>query len=166
MEKVDIIKQALGLIGCGYCEQNIDTVKLIYDMSVEKVLADLKPEFADSYTELVLTGNIPRHPQYLYEYEYPKDCLIANEIIKYCEHQDGSFIVCNNFKDEVVIATNITPAVMRYTKKVKDEFYFTSEFTRCLVIYICSIICYPLTKDSSASDFYIKLYDKLVEKHK
>ena len=35
--------------------------------------SDIKEEYKINYEELSLTGNIPKHPKYLYEYELPKD---------------------------------------------------------------------------------------------
>ena len=103
-------------------------------------------DFARRYVELSLTGNISTNPNFLYEYEYPNDCLFAREILRLDDNVDANFEITLNYQGKKVINTNITPAVLRYTKFVNDESYFNSEFVLKVVKHL-SDIAFQISED-------------------
>ena len=127
------------------CLENVNLKNFIwilsenYDIALEQALKCNDWDFARRYVELSLTGNISTNPNFLYEYEYPNDCLFAREILRLDDNVDANFEITLNYQGKKVINTNITPAVLRYTKFVNDESYFNSEFVLKVVKHLSDI---------------------------
>ncbi len=73
----------------------------------------IKEEYKIKYQELILTGNIPKHPKFLYEYHLPKDFLELKEQFYGVEQKQNDYKIYFN-GNEFVLATNITPIVIGY----------------------------------------------------
>lgn len=134
------------------CLENVNLKNFIwilsenYDIALEQALKCNDWDFARRYVELSLTGNISTNPNFLYEYEYPNDCLFAREILRLDDNVDANFEITLNYQGKKVINTNITPAVLRYTKFVNDESYFNSEFVLKVVKHL-SDIAFQISED-------------------
>ena len=134
------------------CLENVNLKNFIwvlsenYDIALEQALKCNDWDFARRYVELSLTGNVSTNPNFLYEYEYPNDCLFAREILRLDDNVDANFEITLNYQGKKVINTNITPAVLRYTKFVNDESYFNSEFVLKVVKHL-SDIAFQISED-------------------
>lgn len=134
------------------CLENVNLKNFIwvlsenYDIALEQALKCNDWDFARRYVELSLTGNISTNPNFLYEYEYPNDCLFAREVLRLDDNVDANFEITLNYQGKKVINTNITPAVLRYTKFVNDESYFNSEFVLKVVKHL-SDIAFQISED-------------------
>lgn len=142
-------------------EKDIEILKEYYDLAVEQVLKDYDWEFANSYIELFLTGDIPTNPKFLYEYNLPSDCICAREIISYTDDKDISFEIVNNF-----INTNITPAVLRYTKLIDNEMFYPTEFVIMLSWYLAFLTAIIITKNIKIQKECYEIYMNLLNKQK
>ena len=76
----------------------------------------LKEKYKKKYVELILTGEIPPIPQYLYEYNLPEDFDEPIFIIGY-RNEDEKIVDFDIYLDKnnkLVFACNQTPAVLCY----------------------------------------------------
>lgn len=81
------LRISVGIQNANQDDKNTIILNEFYELAKEQVLKDFDWNFANSYRELSLTGNIPSNPKFLYEYDYPNDCLFAREIISYCDKE-------------------------------------------------------------------------------
>ena len=75
----------------------------------------IKEEYKIKYQELSLTGNIPQHPSFLYEYNLPDDFEEIKEQVYGDETRNGEpyrLYLDNNNK--LVLASNLIPLVIGY----------------------------------------------------
>ena len=147
-------------------DKNTVILNEFYDSAKEQVLKDFDWNFANSYRELALTGNIPQNPKFLYEYDYPNDCLFAREIIPYVNKDIVEFEVASNVTGQKVINTNITPAVLRYTKSVDNETFFSTEFVMALCWYLAFLAAPAITGNRSIQSDCLSVYTSILAKAK
>ncbi len=147
-------------------DKNTNVLNEFYDCAKEQVLKDFDWNFACAYRELGLTGNIPQNPKFLYEYDYPNDCLFARELIGYSDNKQIEFEVASNISGAKVINTNITPAILRYTRLVDNEIYFTSEFSMALCWYLAFLAAPSITGNRSIQNDCLSIYSSMLAKAK
>ena len=147
-------------------DKNTIILNEYYDSAKEQVLKDFDWNFANSYRELSLTGNIPKNPKYLYEYDYPNDCVFTREIISYTNDDIIEFEVAANSTGQKVINTNVTPAVLRYTKLIDNETFFSTEFTMALCWYLAFLAAPAITGNRNIQSDCLNVYTNILAKAK
>ena len=136
------------------------------DKNTEQVLKDFDWNFASVYRELSLTGNIPVNPKYLYEYDYPNDCLFSRELISYTCNDALDFEIAANITGQKVINTNVSPAVLRYTKLIDNEAFFPTEFATALSWYLAFLAAPAITGNRSIQSDCLSIYTSMLAKAK
>ena len=147
-------------------DKNTLILNEFYDVAREQVLKDFDWNFANSYRELSLTGNIPQNPKFLYEYDYPNDCVFAREIIPYVSSDLVEFEIASNFTGQKVINTNQTPAILRYTKSVDNETFFSTEFVMALSWYLSFLAAAAITGNRAIQSDCMNVYTHILAKSK
>lgn len=160
------LRVSVGIQGANLSEKNTVILNEFYDSAREQVLKDFDWNFANSYRELSLTGNIPQNPKFLYEYDYPNDCLFAREIIPYANKKMVEFEVAASITGQKVINTNITPVVLRYTKSVENEAFFSTEFVMALCWYLAFLSAPAITGNRSIQNDCFNIYNNMLVKSK
>ena len=164
--KVQIFNIVLRNLGVSISIQNIDqadvnttTLKTFYDLALQQALKDFDWNFASTIRELSLTGNASDNPKYEYEYDYPNDCLAARELVNNADEKTN-FQVASNFTTKSrVINTNITPAYLRYTRRVDNEAEFTAEFIMAFSWYLAFLSALAITGSDSKRSEAFKIYN-------
>ena len=147
-------------------DKNTLILNEFYDVAREQVLKDFDWNFANSYRELSLTGNIPQNPKFLYEYDYPNDCVFAREIIPYVSSDLVEFEIASNVTGQKVINTNQTPAILRYTKSVDNETFFSTEFVMALSWYLSFLAAPAITGNRAIQNDCMNVYTHILAKSK
>ena len=147
-------------------DKNTLILNEFYDVAREQVLKDFDWNFANSYRELSLTGNIPQNPKFLYEYDYPNDCIFAREIIPYVSSDLVEFEVASNSTGQKVINTNQTPAILRYTKSIDNETFFSTEFVMALSWYLSFLAAAAITGNRTIQSDCMNVYTHILAKSK
>ena len=147
-------------------DKNTIILNEFYDVAREQVLKDFDWNFANSYRELSLTGNIPQNPKFLYEYDYPNDCVFAREIIPYVSSDLVEFEIASNVTGQKVINTNQTPAILRYTKSVDNETFFSTEFVMALSWYLSFLASPAITGNRAIQNDCMNVYTHILAKSK
>ena len=106
------------------------------------------------------------NPKFLYEYDYPNDCIFAHELISYMDEDISEFEVAANSSGQKVINANITPAVLRYTKAVENEIFFSTEFTMALCWYLAFLAAPAITGNRSIQSDCLNVYTSIIAKAK
>jgi hypothetical protein len=160
------LRVSIGLHNSNQTDKNTVVLNEFYDSAREQVLKDFDWNFANSYRELSLTGNIPQNPKFLYEFDYPNDCLFAREIVPYVNNEIVEFEVASNSLGQKVINTNLTPAVLRYTKSVSNEAFFSAEFVMALCWYLAFLAAPAITGNRSIQNDCLTVYTSILAKAK
>lgn len=147
-------------------DKNTVILNEFYDIAREQVLKDFDWNFANSYRELSLTGNIPQNPKFLYEYDYPNDCGFAREIVPYVDKEIVEFEIASNVQGQKVINTNQTPAILRYTKNVDNEIFFSTEFVMALCWYLAFLAAPSITGNRAIQSDCMSVYSSIIAKSK
>jgi len=161
------LRVSTGVQSADYADKNAVVLNEFYDNAREQTLKDYDWNFANSYKELALTGNIPQNPKFLYEYDYPNDCLSAREILPYTDNDDIiEFEIASNASGQKVINTNQVPAVLRYTKLVNNETFFTSEFVTVLSWYLAFLAAPAITGNRNIQNDCLTIYNAMTARAK
>ena len=147
-------------------DKNAVILNEFYDCAKEQVLKDFDWNFANGYRELSLTGNIPQNPKFLYEYDYPNDCVFAREIIPFVNNDIVEFEIAANASGQKVINSNTTPAVLRYTKMVDNETFFSTEFAMALCWYLAFLAAPAITGNRAIQNDCLNVYTSMIAKAK
>ena len=99
------LRVSTGIQNVNQGDKNSVVLNEFYDSAKEQVLKDFDWNFASAYRELTLTGNIPQNPKFLYEYDYPNDCVFARELIPYRDGSVVEFEIASNQSGTKVINT-------------------------------------------------------------
>ena len=160
------LRVSVGIQNANQTDKNTVVLNEFYDIAREQVLKDFDWNFANSYRELSLTGNIPQNPKFLYEFDYPNDCLFAREIVPFANNEIVEFEVSANASGQKVINTNLTPAVLRYTKTVDNEIFFSAEFVMALCWYLAFLCAPAITGNRSIQNDCMSIYRSMLLKAK
>lgn len=160
------LRVSVGLQHTNQTDKNTIILNEFYESAKEQVLKDFDWNFANSYRELSLTGNIPQNPKFLYEYDYPNDCIFAREIIPYTDDDIVEFEVAANSSGQKVINTNIIPAVLRYTKAIDNETFFSTEFVMALCWYMAFLAAPAITGNRTIQSDCLSIYTSILAKAK
>ena len=183
---------SVGVQGANQGDRNTVVLDEFYETAKEKTLADHDWGFASAFRELTPTGNTSQHPKYLYEYDYPNNCVFIREVYLYDRslmNNSEEAISFNNMaslhysdKDEIIkhqdfetasdtagnriIYTNVQPAVARYTRLVGEETYFTPEFAMALSWYLAFLAASSITGARVKTADCLQVYRQMLREGK
>ena len=159
---------SVGIQGTNQNDRNTVILEEFYDTAKEKTLADHDWGFASAFRELTPTVNTSQHPKYMYEYDYPNNCVFIREVYLYIGREQTQeaisffnmrqlhegdtedlkkqdFDVASDISGSRIIYTNAQPAIARITRLVKEETYFTPEFAMALSWYLAFLAAPAIT---------------------
>ena len=82
---------------------------------------------------------------YKYCYDYPNDCICARDLFEKGDYKIQKFAISSLESGDKVILTNVERAVLRYTRRVDKETYFSCEFSMALAYYLASLTSNVIT---------------------
>ena len=98
---------------------------------------------------------------YQYCYDYPNDCVCARDIFQKESYVQQKFSISALETGQTVILTDVNDAILRYTKRVEKEVFFSCEFAMALAHYMASltsnVIVGSVQKGELAWDKYNKI---------
>ena len=111
-----------------------------YETARDEVLKAFDWNFAEKYRVLTRTKDECIDPRYNYVYDFPDDCLSAREVyVIDGDKKKKKFRVSANEQGKKVILTEHDGVVLRYTRMVKKEIFFDSEFAMSLALYLAAL---------------------------
>lgn len=132
-----------------------------YELARDYVLKDFDWNFASAYKQLSLKKVDYDFSNYKYVYDYPNDCICARDIFIKNNYDLQKFCVSSFDDGQKVILTNLEEAILRYTRRVDKEIYFSCEFAMALAHYLASltssVIVGSLQKGELAYEKYLKI---------
>lgn len=147
-------------------DRNTIILNEYYESARDEVLKDYDWNFANAYRELTPTGNTSKNPYFLYEYDYPNDCLFAREIINSGGEGVIEFEVAVTENIQKVINTNSSPCVLRYTKIVNNESFFPVEFAMALSWYLAFLSAPSISANRNLQSDCLNVYSSVLKRAK
>lgn len=130
-----------------------------YDNAKDEVLKAFDWNFAEKFKSLSISDETVYDPRYLYCFDYPQDCLNAREIFAAeGDKLTKKFKISAGESGNKIILTNTNPCILRYTRKITTESYFTSEFCATLALYLAALAGKALTGSEQKANNALKKY--------
>ena len=137
-----------------------------YKIARDYVLKDFDWNFASTFKELALINNAKNPTKWSFCYAYPNDCICARDIFQKGNFKLEKFEISTIESGEKVILTDTTEAVLRYTKRVEKEVYFTSEFSMALAHYLASLTSGVITGSTTKGELAYEKYLRILKRAK
>ncbi len=111
-----------------------------YELARDYVLKDFDWNFASVFKKISLCENDIQESRYKYCYDYPNDCICARDIFNKSDFVLQKFSI-NALNDGTkVILTDVDEAILRYTKRIEKEIFYSPEFSMALAYYLASLV--------------------------
>ncbi len=181
---------SVGVQGANQGDRNTVVLDEFYETAKEKTLADHDWGFASCFRELTPTGNTSQHPKFQYEYDYPNNCLFVREVYMidkerekpitdekisfynmaalHYEDRDSEYLKRQQFdtgSDDTgnrIIFTNVQPAVVRFTRLVNEETFYTPEFAMALSWYLAFLAAPSITGARVKTADCLQIYKQML----
>ncbi len=151
----------VGIQSASQTDRNTIVLNEFYDTARDKTLSDYDWSFASTYRTLSLTGDNSLNPKYALEYDYPNTCASIREIVS-PDGQKIEFEVASKDDGQKIIYTNQSNALIRYTRLVSEETYFTPEFAMALSWYLAFLSAKAITGARVNANDCLKLYKQML----
>ena len=171
--KAQIFNIALNILGVSNPLENANSndnrailLNNYYKIARDYVLKDYDWNFASTFRELAIVDEAENFSNWKYCYLYPNDCICARDIFQKGNFELQKFEVSSLPSGEKVILTDVENPVLRYTKRVEKEFYFTSEFSMALSHYLAALTSNVITGSTTKGELAYEKYIKILKRAK
>ncbi len=137
-----------------------------YELARDYVLKDFDWNFASTFKELALCENPISQYQYKYCYNYPNDCICARDIFQKNTYVIDKYSISSLSNGQKVILCNTENAILRYTRRVEKEIFFSCEFTMALSYYLASLTANVLVGSIQKGEIAYEKYNQLIKRAK
>lgn len=130
-----------------------------YETARDEVLKGFDWNFSENYRVITPTTDKCLDPRFIYVYDCPNDCINAREVFEY--EGDGTkkkFKLSSNSLGQKIILTNVSPAILRYTRRVEQENFLDAEFAAALALYLAGAAGKSITGSQQKADDALKKY--------
>ncbi len=172
VSKLQILNVALNILGVAIpieISEKKDTRYVLlnnyYELARDYVLKDFDWNFASTFRELSLYNLKNTDDTYLnyeYCYSYPNNCICARDIFEKGGYVLNKFYIHSLDDDRKVILTNVDNAVLRYTRRVEKENFFSVEFSLALAYYLASMTASVLVGSLQKGEVAFQKYSQLI----
>lgn len=136
-----------------------------YNLARDYVLRDFDWNFASTFKELSLLDSSEYNGinKYKYTYNYPNDCICARDIFEKGCYKLSDFSISSLSNGEKAIFCNCENAILRYTRRVEKEIYYTPEFSMALAHYLASLTSNVITGSIQKGEIAFEKYTKILK---
>ena len=135
-----------------------------YEIARDFVLKDYDWNFASAYRKLSLSNEQNENFKYEYCYDYPNDCICARDIYGDETDKTYKFLIASLDSGQKVILCDTENAILRYTKRIDKEVFFTCEFSMALAYYLASLTSSVLVGSIQKGELALEKYKMLIKR--
>lgn len=135
-----------------------------YEMARDFVLKDFDWNFASQYRKLSLSNEQNENFKYEFCYDYPNDCICARDIYDNKTDKTHKFLITSLDSGQKVILCNVEDAILRYTKRIDKEVFYTCEFSMALAYYLASLTSSVLVGSIQKGELALEKYKTLIKR--
>ena len=130
-----------------------------YELARDTVLEAHEWSFATGYKKLTSSVEASPDSNFLYSFNYPNDCVSPRAIIDCGDNKEKRFETVIDSAGFKIILTNSNPCVLRYTKRVENETYFTAPFVNALCFYLAYLSAQVVSGSSNKKNANLQDYN-------
>ena len=171
ISSVQICNMALAAVGHGDTiasfeedSQNARVCRIYYEQVRDQCLEDVDWRFASRRRALVKVDDSDAVTEWAYRYQYPTDCLVMREIISLPRSKRSDqripFAVESDADHGLVILTDQSDAIARYTAKVEDPSWWPRSFVDYLVYSLAEKLGQALRVDPNITMQMVQLAER------
>lgn len=134
-----------------------------YELARDYVLKDFDWNFASVFKKLSLCHKKIEESKYTYCYDYPNDCICAREIFNKNDYTIKEYSINALSDGSKVILTDTEEAILRYTKRIDKEVYYTSEFSMALSYYLASLTANVIVGSLQKGELAYEKYKQIIK---
>lgn len=134
-----------------------------YELARDYVLKDFDWNFASVFKKLSVCLDTVEESKYTYCYDYPNDCVCAREIFNKDDYTIKEYSINALSDGAKVILTDTPEAILRYTKRIDKEVYYTSEFSMALSYYLASLTSSVITGSLQKGELAYEKYKQIIK---
>ena len=168
--KAQIFNIVLNILGVSAPLENADAsdnrailLNNYYNLARDYVLKDFDWNFASTSKVLTLSPALYNTSKYRYCYDYPNDCICARDVYSIDDYVLQKFCISSLEDGSLVILTDVENAVLRYTRRVDKEIYFSCEFSMALAYYLASLVSNVLVGSVQKGEMAWEKYTKVLK---
>ena len=169
MSKAQIFNIALNVLGVSIPLENPNStdnrailLNNYYELARDYVLKDFDWNFASTFKELSLSDVQSEITNYKYTYDYPNDCICARDVFQKGDYAQQEFSISSSKDGNTVILTNVENPILRYTRRVEKEIYFSCEFSMALAYYLASLTSSVIVGSIQKGELAWQKYTKIL----
>ena len=170
MSKAQIFNIALNILGVSSPLENPNSndnrailLNNYYELARDYVLKDFDWNFASAFSELALCDEQMPNLNFKYAFNYPNDCICARDVYSIDDYVLQKFSISSLEDGSLVILTDVENAVLRYTRRVDKEIYFSCEFSMALAYYLASLVSNVLVGSVQKGEMAWEKYTKVLK---
>ncbi len=171
--KVQIYNITLNILGVStplenaQCQDNkAILLNNYYELARDYVLKDFDWNFACAYRVLTKSTKQITSNEYLYSWDYPNDCICARDVFESGNKKLNTFSISTLDDGQKIILTNVTNPILRYTRRIEQEIYYTCEFTMALAYYLASLTSNVITGSMQKGENAYQKYRQILKRAK
>jgi len=169
LSKAQIFNISLNILGVSMPLENANStdnrailLNNYYELARDYVLKDFDWNFASSFKELTLCEKQSDLSSYRFSYDYPNDCVCARDVFQKGSFVQQKFCVASAEDGSTIILTDVEKPILRYTKRVEKEVYFSSEFAMALSYYLASLTANVIVGSIQKGEIAWEKYSKIL----
>ena len=134
-----------------------------YELARDYVLKDFDWNFASVFKKLSVCLDTVEESKYTYCYDDPNDCVGARGIFNKDDYTIKEYSINALSDGAKVILTDTPEAILRYTKRIDKEVYYTSEFSMALSYYLASLTSSVITGSLQKGELAYEKYKQIIK---
>lgn len=169
ISKAQIFNITLNTLGVSTPLENADSsdnrailLNNYYELARDYVLKDYDWNFASAFRALSLCETQDYLMNYKYCYDYPNDCVCARDVFEKDSFVRQKFSVSCLQDGTRIILSDVDNAILRYTRRVEKEVYFSCEFAMALAYYLASLSAGVIVGSSQKGEIAWDKYTKIL----
>lgn len=170
--KAQIFNIALNILGVSVPIEKADStdnryilLNNYYELARDYVLKDFDWNFASTFKDLSLIDKdniLSNVSNYEFCYSYPNNCICARDLFIKGSYILNKFCVHCLESNEKVIFTNAPEAVLRFTRRISNENYYSPEFSMALAYYLASLTSNVVVGSIQKGELAYQKYTQLI----
>lgn len=138
-----------------------------YELARDTVLEAHDWSFANAHKVISTSFEESPNPNYMYAFKFPNDCVAPRAIIDTTDHKEKKYEPAVDSSGAKIILTNSNPCILRYTKRVTNETFFTAAFVSALAFYLAYLSAQVVTgsankKNTNLQDYQLAVRQAIV----
>lgn len=138
-----------------------------YELARDSVLEAHDWTFANATKELSIAEESSINGNWQFCFTLPNDCISPRAVVDMFDNKEKKYEPGIDSAGQKVIYTNTNPCLLKYTKRVTNETFYTARFVNALAFYLAYLSAQVITgsnnkKNTNLQDYQIAIREAIV----